>query len=294
MFKNYNHYVGYSSDDLVFGYTKRTNGQSDYPKNAFNMALYIGDNPDNVHRHQQLLSEEIGFERSDFVIPIQTHENKVYEVKKADAGTNVDALTNNIYGIDALYTYERNIVLGMNYADCTPIYVYSVANNFIGLVHAGWKGTRGNVLKNLLDHYDGDIDDLHVVIGVAINGDYYEVDDAVVNDSFLVAEIYYRPYDESYTRIQVLMNNGQEIIADYTTFGEKINYFNGMRESIGDNEGIIDLEVSNAFIPYNTEEARRVKRDMSSIPRHVPYIEDINESLDVIKKSLEKIETSTD
>lgn len=110
----------------------------------------------------------------------------------------------------------------------------------------------------------------------------------------MISEIYYRPYDESYTRIQVLMNNGQEIIADYTTFGEKINYFNGMRESIGDNEGIIDLEVSNAFIPYNTEEARRVKRDMSSIPRHVPYIDDINESLDVIKKSLEKIETSTD
>lgn len=188
MFKNYNHYVGYNSDDLVFGYTKRTNGLSDYPKNAFNMALYIGDDPDNVYSHQQLLSEEIGFERSDFVIPIQTHENKVYEVKKADAGTNVDALTDNIYGIDALYTYERNIVLGMNYADCTPIYVYSVANSFLGLAHAGWKGTRGNVLKNLLDHYDGDIDDLRVVIGVAINGDYYEVDDAVVNDSFLVAK----------------------------------------------------------------------------------------------------------
>lgn len=105
-----------------------------------------------------------------------------------------------------------------------------------------------------------------------------------------ISEIYYRPYEESNTRIQVLMNNGQEIIADYTTFGEKINYFEGMRNAIGDKSGIIDLEVSNAFIPYSTEEARRVKRDMSRIPKHAPYLEEIDENLESIKKALDNID----
>lgn len=105
-----------------------------------------------------------------------------------------------------------------------------------------------------------------------------------------ISEIYYRPHDESYTRIQVLMNNGQEIIADYTTFGEKINYFEGMSNAIGDKSGVIDLEVSNAFIPYSTDEARRVKRDMSRIPKHAPYLEEIDENLESIKKALDNID----
>ena len=105
-----------------------------------------------------------------------------------------------------------------------------------------------------------------------------------------ISEIYYRPHDESYKRIQVLMNNGQEIIADYTTFGEKINYFEGMSNAIGDKRGVIDLEVSNAFIPYSTDEARRVKRDMSRIPKHAPYLEEIDENLESIKKALDNID----
>ena len=188
MFKNHKYYVGHHSDDLVFGYTKRTNGISNYPSESFNMALYIGDDPTNVHYHQSLLSEEIGFDRESFVMPVQGHDNNVYEVTKDDCGTNIDILTDNIHNIDALYTYDRDVLLAMNYADCTPIYIYSVENSFIGLVHAGWKGTKKEVLKKLLDHYDGDLDDLRVVIGVTINGDYYEVDDNVINDTFKVQD----------------------------------------------------------------------------------------------------------
>ena len=188
MFNNHKYYVGYNSDDLVFGYTKRTNGISNYPRDSFNMALYIGDAPANVHHHQSLLSEEIGFDRESFVMPVQGHDNHVYEVTRNDRGTNINELTDNIHNIDALYTYDRDVLLAMNYADCTPIYIYSVENSFIGLVRAGWKGTKKEVLKKLLDHYDGDLDDLRVVIGVTINGDYYEVDDNVINETFKVPD----------------------------------------------------------------------------------------------------------
>src|SRR5699024_4109846 len=42
-FRHFNHFVGALNDDIVLGYTKRSNGLSAYPEDSFNMALYIGD-----------------------------------------------------------------------------------------------------------------------------------------------------------------------------------------------------------------------------------------------------------
>lgn len=55
-------------------------------------------------------------------LPIQTHENKVVKVTSNDKGTNIDALNDALHGVDALYTYEPNLLLTMCYADCVPIY----------------------------------------------------------------------------------------------------------------------------------------------------------------------------
>src|SRR5699024_11885255 len=40
-----------------------------------------------------------------------------------------------------------------------------------------------------------------------------------------ISEIYFRPTDNSMRRIHVFMNDGQEIVADYETFSEKMNYY---------------------------------------------------------------------
>lgn len=184
MFKNYKHYVGQDTDDLVFGYTKRVDGYSPYPDKAFNMALYVSDKEKNVHKHQELLAREIQFDTSKWVIPNQRHGRNVVKITRQDLGKNVKTISDDLMDVDGLYTYERDILLAMNFADCTPLYLYSTKNDFIALLHAGWKGTKLNILNELLGKYRGPIEDLRLIIGVAINKKSYEVDDNVVNDTW--------------------------------------------------------------------------------------------------------------
>src|SRR5699024_932451 len=118
--------------------------------------------------------------------------------------------------------YDRDVLLAMNYADCTPIYIYSVENSFIGLVHAGWKGTKKEVLKKLLDHYDGDLDDLRVVIGVTINGEYYEVDDRFSNETLQVPDCARKRITDSKDLLELKVVNKTQAL-QYCTKEENIH-----------------------------------------------------------------------
>lgn len=109
--------------------------------------------------------------------PIQTHENKVVKIAGSDRGTNIDALTGDLHGVDGLYTYEPNILLTMCYADCVPIYFYSEQHHFIGLAHAGWRGTVGQIVNELISNVDFDLKDLSVVIGPSTSTSYEINDD---------------------------------------------------------------------------------------------------------------------
>lgn len=134
------HILEYEDKQLInvkLGITTREDGLSPYPHNAFNMARYIDDSQQNITKHQEMLATVIGFPREQWVFPIQTHENKVVKVTSNDKGTNIDALNDALHGVDALYTYEPNLLLTMCYADCVPIYFYSEKHHFIGLAHAG-------------------------------------------------------------------------------------------------------------------------------------------------------------
>lgn len=179
--ENHRHHVGFENHEILMGYTKRTGGRSSYPSDSFNMALYIGDDERNVHAHQDALGRETGFPPENWILPIQTHGGNIREVGTQDAGMNVRRLTGELHDVDGIYTYDPGLLLTMNYADCVPVYMWSRKNSFTALAHAGWRGTSHNITGRMAGSYDGDPADLEVVIGVAINGSCYTVDDAVIN-----------------------------------------------------------------------------------------------------------------
>ncbi|MBF0813287.1 MULTISPECIES: peptidoglycan editing factor PgeF [Staphylococcus] len=174
------HILDYEHDYLKkvkLGITTREDGLSPFPRNAFNMARYIDDNQQSITQHQEMLATTIDFPREQWVFPIQTHENKVVEVTEQDRGTNIDSLTDHLHGVDGLYTYDENILLTMCYADCVPIYFYSEKHHFIGLAHAGWRGTVGQIVIEMISHIDFELCDLSVVIGPATSNSYEINDD---------------------------------------------------------------------------------------------------------------------
>lgn len=177
------HYLSYESvlkQGITLGFTTRHGGVSSYPKDAFNMARYIDDAPENITQHQNILAEEIGISRHQWVFPIQTHGHTVVEITAADQGKNIDELSNDVlYGVDGMYTYDMDTVLTMCYADCVPIYFYSAKHHFIGLVHAGWRDTVQQIVYELIKQFPHDMSDLHVVIGPATSN-AYEINDDIL------------------------------------------------------------------------------------------------------------------
>lgn len=164
--------------DVVLGMTTRQGGLSAYPEHAFNMARYIDDRQEHVTYHQEQLAEVLGIPREHWVFPIQTHENRIAHVTQADRMTNMDTLTSDLHGIDGLYTYDQDVMLTMCYADCVPIYFYSTKHHYIGLAHAGWRGTVSQIVTRMLEAIPFDLRDVHVVIGPSTS-DTYEINDDI-------------------------------------------------------------------------------------------------------------------
>src|SRR5699024_712064 len=151
---------------------------SHYSKHAFKMASYINDDQANLTKPQALLPSVIQLQSVQRVFPMQTHENKVVEIRNKDKGSNIYSLANRLHVLDGMYTFENDILLTMCYADCVPIYFYSEKHHFVGLAHAGWRGTVGQIVNQMLKCIPFDWNDLSVVIGPA-TANSYEINDDI-------------------------------------------------------------------------------------------------------------------
>lgn len=84
---------------------------------------------------------------------------------------------------DAVITNRKDILIGVQVADCVPILLYDRKNGVndpaIGVVHAGWRGTAGGILKNTIKEmkvrYRSEPEDILIAIGPAIRWCCYDV-----------------------------------------------------------------------------------------------------------------------
>lgn len=80
---------------------------------------------------------------------------------------------------DALLTFEKNVPVGVRTADCVPILIYAPDLQCVGAIHAGWKGTLGGIVDNVMDvlkERGADPARLKVAFGPSISKEAYEVD----------------------------------------------------------------------------------------------------------------------
>ncbi len=55
------------------------------------------------------------------------------------------------FNCDGLITNQSNTYLSFTVADCTAIYLFDPENKAIGLLHAGWKGLKEEIIKNAIE-----------------------------------------------------------------------------------------------------------------------------------------------
>ncbi|MGM9986597.1 MAG: peptidoglycan editing factor PgeF [Bacillaceae bacterium] len=171
-------------DHLVAGFTTKNGGVSTGNFSSLNVGLHVNDEEKAVVANRKLISEDVQFSLENWICSEQTHGNRIEKVAKNDCGKGVKQYGTAVKDTDGIYTDEQDILLTSYYADCVPLYYFSPTSQYIGLAHAGWKGTVLNIAGKMVERWieEGvDIADIHVAIGPSIGKCCYVVDDTVRN-----------------------------------------------------------------------------------------------------------------
>ena len=123
-----------------------------------------------------------GLYRMWSIIPEQTHSCNVAVVK----GNRI-----HYPDTDAVISFEKDVTIGIKTADCVPILLYAPDRPAVAAVHAGWKGTLGGIVDNVIDLFERegvDMERLKVTFGPSVSKEVYEVShelaEAFINAGF--------------------------------------------------------------------------------------------------------------
>ena len=162
-------------DHAVF---TRQGGVSPAPFASLNLSVSVPDEKARVYANRHRAYGVFGRDTGSVVHAHLVHEAEVARVTKQDYGTWI-ART------DGIMTNEPGCALTMNYADCTPVFLYDPLQGAIGLGHAGWMGTvrdlPGALVRGMTAEFGSDPATLLAVIGPAIGPCCYEVDEPVIS-----------------------------------------------------------------------------------------------------------------
>ncbi|MDD3580692.1 MAG: peptidoglycan editing factor PgeF [Desulfobacca sp.] len=152
--------------ELVHGIFTRQGGVSSPPYNSLNLSLTVGDQPERVLYHRQLVREALGV--SELVSVGQVHGKKALIISTLPPRV----ATRESQGIDILITNVPGVALMVKQADCQAVLFYDPQRRVIANVHCGWRGNVQNVLgqtvRLLQENFGSRPQDLHVGISPSL------------------------------------------------------------------------------------------------------------------------------
>lgn len=163
---------------LIF--TDRHGGVSDAPYDTLNLAFHTGDDAARVAENRKILAGCTGIPPRRFVFLEQVHGLSVVRAPLTAAGEGDLEEAVTVPACDGAYTTEKGLVLSVLTADCVPIAMAVPSAGTVALVHAGWRGTIGDIAGAALGRICEDLGahpgDALAVLGPAIYPCCYEVD----------------------------------------------------------------------------------------------------------------------
>ncbi len=169
---------------FINAFSCRQHGQSNIVPGELNLALHIGDDPELVRANRRIYAEALGLDPCRLTTCAQMHGTKVVAVTEKLVGSGALNFADTIADTDALITNLRNVPLFLFYADCVPVLLADTKLGAIGLAHAGWRGSVGEIalktVQSMQEHYGCKPADIIAGIGPSICSNCYEVDDKVL------------------------------------------------------------------------------------------------------------------
>ncbi|WP_284140891.1 MULTISPECIES: peptidoglycan editing factor PgeF [unclassified Virgibacillus] len=172
-----------SNPNLRVGFTTRRGGVSEEPYNHFNFGLHVDDLHENVIENRNLLAQKLHFAVENWVCAEQVHGVEIKIVDDEDKGKGASSMSTSIKGTDGIITNKPGILCTAFFADCVPLFFYDPETGYVGIAHAGWKGTVKGIAAEMVHALIAlgvSVNQLQVAIGPSISQQFYEVDDYVM------------------------------------------------------------------------------------------------------------------
>lgn len=159
----------FTNSNYIFAFSHRKDG---------NMSFFYGDTSVSLCNRQVFLGN-LGLDYRDLVCARQVHGSSIEIVEDAQRGRGALSSEDALWGKDVLVTQTPHLPLAVFTADCLSIFLFSPQGPTIALVHAGWRGTRDEIVKKTVIfmeyHLGVNPKTLQAIFGPAIRPCCYEV-----------------------------------------------------------------------------------------------------------------------
>lgn len=136
-----------NDNELTCGITLRDDTKAE----DFSIALHTHQNQDSILKNRKELCIELNSKDTSFIFLQQTHSKNVSIVQTNNKDQGFYSTDTAIQDCDALLTNDPQATIGVFTADCVPILLFAKEEGWIGAIHAGWKSTSLNIVKETLD-----------------------------------------------------------------------------------------------------------------------------------------------
>ena len=118
---------------------------------SFSLALHTGEEAREIVSNRRNLARQLSVdETSVFVTANQTHSSHVCIIDKKEM-QGWERLEDAVEDCDALVTDQENVIVTILTADCVPILLYDPLKRVVAAVHAGWRGTEGEIVIKTIE-----------------------------------------------------------------------------------------------------------------------------------------------
>lgn len=253
-----------STKNIVHFSTTRIGGVSSGTFSSLNLGNYSDDSPINIYENRRILARMFYKTPEDFIVPHQTHGTTVLRIDSEFLSQDNSQKTEQLYGVDATFTAERNLFLCVTTADCVPILIYDSQKEVVAAIHAGWRGTVGRIVEKtvlaMCDAYGCLSENMLVGIGPAINVENYEVGDEVVqqflDERFDLNGVLVQKNTFSKKHIDLKEINRRELIrlgvpenaiekTNYCTFENEDLFFSARRQTVHSGRMLSGIMIKN-------------------------------------------------
>lgn len=128
---------------VAHGFSTRLGGVSEGIWASLNLGSTRGDDPDCVRENYRRFCAAIGADVTRVVMTNQIHSTVIRTATAADV--KADLYDPEGYDCDGLITDQPGLALTIFSADCIPVLLYDPVKKVIAAVHAGWRGTAGDI-----------------------------------------------------------------------------------------------------------------------------------------------------